>query len=83
MSHVEDWLAQASARKVLGIGNDMWVNNEKIVIINDIFVVANLLYKNWPWIEKRTKSEYGNILNRFFNKSTYHNMLDYVPYAVL
>lgn len=46
MSHVEDWLAQASARKVLGIGNDMWVNNEKIVIINDIFVVANLLYKN-------------------------------------
>lgn len=46
MSHVEDWLAQASARKVLDIGNDMWVNNEKIVIINDIFVVANLLYKN-------------------------------------
>lgn len=46
MSHVEDWLAQASARKVLDIDNDMWVNNEKIVIINDIFVVANLLYKN-------------------------------------
>lgn len=46
MAHVEDWLAQASARKVLDIGNDMWVNNEKIVIINDIFVVANLLYKN-------------------------------------
>lgn len=46
MSHVEDWLAQASARKVLDIGNDMWVNNEKIVIINDIFVVANLLYRN-------------------------------------
>lgn len=46
MSHVEDWFAQASARKVLDIGNDMWVNNEKIVIINDIFVVANLLYKN-------------------------------------
>lgn len=46
MPHVEDWLAQASARKVLDIGNDMWVNNEKIVIINDIFVVANLLYKN-------------------------------------
>lgn len=46
MSHVEDWLAQASTRKVLDIGNDMWVNNEKIVIINDIFVVANLLYKN-------------------------------------
>lgn len=46
MSHVEDWLAQASARKVLDIGNDMWVNNEKILIINDIFVVANLLYKN-------------------------------------
>lgn len=46
MSHVEDCLAQASARKVLDIGNDMWVNNEKIVIINDIFVVANLLYKN-------------------------------------
>lgn len=46
MSHVEDWLAQASASKVLDIGNDMWVNNEKIVIINDIFVVANLLYKN-------------------------------------
>lgn len=46
MSHVEDWLAQASARKVLDIGNDMWVNDEKIVIINDIFVVANLLYKN-------------------------------------
>lgn len=46
MSHVEDWLAQASARKVLDIGNDMWMNNEKIVIINDIFVVANLLYKN-------------------------------------
>lgn len=46
MSHVEDWLAQASARKVLDIGNDMWVNNEKIVIINDIFVVANLLFKN-------------------------------------
>lgn len=46
MSHVEDWLAQASARKVLDIGNDMWVNNEKIFIINDIFVVANLLYKN-------------------------------------
>lgn len=46
MSHVEDWLAQAPARKVLDIGNDMWVNNEKIVIINDIFVVANLLYKN-------------------------------------
>lgn len=46
MSHVEDWLAQASARKVLDIGNDMWVNNEKIVIINDIFVVANLLYKS-------------------------------------
>lgn len=46
MSHVEDWLAQASARKVSDIGNDMWVNNEKIVIINDIFVVANLLYKN-------------------------------------
>lgn len=46
MSHVEDLLAQASARKVLDIGNDMWVNNEKIVIINDIFVVANLLYKN-------------------------------------
>lgn len=46
MSHVEDWLAQASARKVLDIGNAMWVNNEKIVIINDIFVVANLLYKN-------------------------------------
>lgn len=46
MSHVKDWLAQASARKVLDIGNDMWVNNEKIVIINDIFVVPNLLYKN-------------------------------------
>lgn len=46
MSYVEDWLAQASARKVLDIGNDMWVNNEKIFIINDIFVVANLLYKN-------------------------------------
>lgn len=46
MSHVEDWLAQASARKVLDIGNEMWVNNEKIVIINGIFVVANLLYKN-------------------------------------
>lgn len=31
---------------MLDIGNDMWVNNEKIVIINDIFVVVNFLYKN-------------------------------------